>query len=396
MLGSSGSSRTMRPSRTGTVHRSTRRQYTRARADLRVRVHGVRVALRGARPEPRAGGDVPRVRSGEGAEAALDVRRARRSGRAVELASQPRAARRLLRRLLRLRLGRDLTRSDEPRHRGAKRPRFGLWPRTTGIRARGFRRGTSGRGVHWRPMDAVERAAALREYAEQTSLCTKCALAEADAGRLRLGEPERRPHVRRRGAGLPRGPAGRAVRRAGGEAPRQAPRRNRAHASGRLRGERLEVPAATTRRFSSGTGRWERIGRLVKRRYDGTVMSVDERGQLVPAARDGLACDARSPSGACTDSRTDRRRMPARARSATSADSRPSCLDRRGVCVRRGSRPGDRVATGQGLSRLALDVVCGTVLGDGSPHARPARISRSGTRAGSWTMRGSRPSSWRS
>ncbi|MEX2612618.1 MAG: uracil-DNA glycosylase, partial [Gaiellaceae bacterium] len=27
-------------------------------------------------------------------------------------------------------------------------------------------------------MDAVERAAALREYAEQTATCTKCALAE--------------------------------------------------------------------------------------------------------------------------------------------------------------------------------------------------------------------------
>src|SRR3954466_4160613 len=31
-----------------------------------------------------------------------------------------------------------------------------------------------------------------------------------------------------------------------------------------------------------GDGSWERIGRLVKRRYAGTVMSVDEAGRLVP------------------------------------------------------------------------------------------------------------------
>ncbi len=37
-------------------------------------------------------------------------------------------------------------------------------------------------------------------------------------------------------------------------------------------------------------------------------------------------------------------------------------------------RPGDRVATGQGLSALARDVVCGTVLGDGSLNARSAYL----------------------
>src|ERR1044072_9191900 len=31
-----------------------------------------------------------------------------------------------------------------------------------------------------------------------------------------------------------------------------------------------------------GDGSWERIGRLVKQRYEGTVMSVDEAGQIVP------------------------------------------------------------------------------------------------------------------
>ena len=38
-------------------------------------------------------------------------------------------------------------------------------------------------------------------------------------------------------------------------------------------------------------------------------------------------------------------------------------------------RPGDRVATGQGLSALARDVVCGTLLGDGSLNAKSAYVS---------------------
>ena len=48
-----------------------------ARADLRVRLHGVRVALRGARPLGRPGRRLSRVRRGEGPEAVFDVRRAR-------------------------------------------------------------------------------------------------------------------------------------------------------------------------------------------------------------------------------------------------------------------------------------------------------------------------------
>ena len=67
--------------------------------------------------------------------------------RALRAASE----RRLLRRLLRLRLARS---ESHPATR-----------------------------VNCRPMDAVERAAALREYAEQTATCTKCALA---AGRTQV------------------------------------------------------------------------------------------------------------------------------------------------------------------------------------------------------------------
>ena len=66
----------------------------------------------------------------------------------------------------------------------------------------------------------------------------------AHPGRVRLGQPERGPHVRRRGAGIPRGSAGRPVRRAGGQAARPTSRGDRAHARGRLRGQRPEVPAS--------------------------------------------------------------------------------------------------------------------------------------------------------
>ena len=64
---------------------------------------------------------------------------------------------------------------------------------------------------------------------------------DADAGRLRLRRPGRRPHVRRRGARLPRGPAGRPVRRPGRQAARQAARRDRAR----------RAPTSTSRTSSS-------------------------------------------------------------------------------------------------------------------------------------------------
>jgi uracil-DNA glycosylase len=90
---------------------------------------------------------MPRVRRGEGPQAALDVRRARY---VVEAGLQRSVEwwRRLLRRLVRLR---PLATSRTP-HPGLV--------------------------LDWRAMDAVERAAALREYADQTAICTTCALAQ--------------------------------------------------------------------------------------------------------------------------------------------------------------------------------------------------------------------------
>ena len=95
------------------------------------------------------------------------------------------------------------------------------------------------------PMDAVDRASALRAYADETASCERCALA---SGRTQVvfggRRPRRRPDARRRCAWLPRGRPGCAVRRAGGHAARPAARRDRARAQRRLPGERAQVPPA--------------------------------------------------------------------------------------------------------------------------------------------------------
>ena len=113
-----------------------------------------------------------------------------------------------------------------------------------------------------------------------------------------------------------------------------------------------------------GDGSWERIGRLVRSRYDGPVMSVNASGELVPRRVTGWH---ESPVG-------DRRVFRLTYRSAKNAGQSRVAIQLTGdheVLTQRGYVPvqalrcGDRIATGQGLSALAFDVVCGTVLGDG-------------------------------
>src|SRR5581483_2495900 len=72
------------------------RQYDLSDADLRVRVHGVRVAFRGARPR-RGAGRLPGLRRDERLPPVLLLRRARREQ------GRDGRRRRVLRRLLRLR-----------------------------------------------------------------------------------------------------------------------------------------------------------------------------------------------------------------------------------------------------------------------------------------------------
>jgi uracil-DNA glycosylase len=123
-------------------------------------------------------------------------------------------------------------------------------------------------------------------------------------------------------------------------------------------------------------GSWERIGRLVESRYGGEVMSVDDSGELV----------RRRVTGWHTSPLAGRRvyRLSFR-------DCDPAGVGRVGVqltgdhpvLTERGYVPvealgeGDRIATGQGLSELARDVVCPTVLGEGRLQSQSAYLSRS-------------------
>jgi uracil-DNA glycosylase family 4 len=123
-----------------------------------------------------------------------------------------------------------------------------------------------------------------------------------------------------------------------------------------------------------GDGSWERIGRLVRSRYDGTVMSVDADGRLV----------RRRVTGWYASPLAGRRVYRLTYRSAKHAGAGQvsiqltgdhEVLTDRGFVAVEQLPPGARIATGQGLSRVAHDVVCGTLLGDGHLTAAQSTLS---------------------
>jgi uracil-DNA glycosylase family 4 len=123
-----------------------------------------------------------------------------------------------------------------------------------------------------------------------------------------------------------------------------------------------------------GDGTWERIGRLVRSRYDGAVMSVDADGRLV--RRRVIGWHASPLAG--------RRVFRLTYRSAKNAGAGQVSIQLTGdheVLTDRGFVPVERlpvgamIATGQGLSAIAYDVVCGTLLGDGHLTAASSSLS---------------------
>jgi uracil-DNA glycosylase family 4 len=126
-------------------------------------------------------------------------------------------------------------------------------------------------------------------------------------------------------------------------------------------------------------GSWERIGRLVRSRYDGSVMSVDSDGRLVP--RRVIGWHASPLAGR----RVFRMTYRSANRSAKWAGSRGrvsveltgdhEVLTDHGYVSVEKLPAGARIATGHGLSEVAYDVVCGTVLGDGHLDARSSHLS---------------------
>jgi uracil-DNA glycosylase len=120
-------------------------------------------------------------------------------------------------------------------------------------------------------------------------------------------------------------------------------------------------------------GGWERIGRLVRSRYAGKVMSVDSAGCLVPRRVTGWH---ESPLAGRRVFRMTYRSSKKAGLSRVAIQltgDHPVLTDRGYVAVQDLPR-GAKIATGQGLSPLAFDVVCGTVLGDGHLSAASAYL----------------------
>jgi uracil-DNA glycosylase len=110
-------------------------------------------------------------------------------------------------------------------------------------------------------------------------------------------------------------------------------------------------------------GSWERIGRLVRSRFSGRVMSVDGAGLLVPRRVTGWY---ETPVGGRRVFRLCYRSVKnaGAARVGVQLTGDHPVLTERGYVPVQELTASDRVATGQGLSALAFDVVCGTLLGD--------------------------------
>ncbi|HEY6694115.1 MAG TPA: uracil-DNA glycosylase family protein [Solirubrobacteraceae bacterium] len=117
-----------------------------------------------------------------------------------------------------------------------------------------------------------------------------------------------------------------------------------------------------------GDGSWERIGRLVRSGYAGTVMSVDDDGRLVAKRVTGWHA---TPLGDRPIYRVTYRSAKSAGAGKVSAELTGDhpVLTERGYVPAAELTPSDRVATGQGLSEVAHDVVCGSLLGDGSIRA---------------------------
>jgi uracil-DNA glycosylase family 4 len=123
-----------------------------------------------------------------------------------------------------------------------------------------------------------------------------------------------------------------------------------------------------------GDGTWERIGRLVRSRYAGTVMSVDPAGQLVPKKVIGWHASA---VGSRSVHRLTYRscKRAGRGQVGIELTGDHPVLTERGYVPVTALRDTDRIATGQGLSALALDIACGSLLGDGSISRRSAILT---------------------
>jgi uracil-DNA glycosylase len=121
-------------------------------------------------------------------------------------------------------------------------------------------------------------------------------------------------------------------------------------------------------------GTWERIGRLVAQRYAGRVMSVNGEGELVPKRVIGWY---RSPLGGRRVYRLSHASSAGRGgnRAVTWLTEDHEVLTGRGWVHAACLEPRDEVAVGQGFSRVAWEVVAGTLLGDGTVPRSTAHLA---------------------
>jgi uracil-DNA glycosylase family 4 len=123
-----------------------------------------------------------------------------------------------------------------------------------------------------------------------------------------------------------------------------------------------------------GDGSWERIGRLVRTGYAGKVMSVDADGALVPRRVTGWHATPLADRRVFRLSFRHAKRSGVGKASTHLTGDHP-VLTERGYVPAQELRSSDRVATGQGMSELAFDVVCGSLLGDASINGASSAVT---------------------
>lgn len=123
-----------------------------------------------------------------------------------------------------------------------------------------------------------------------------------------------------------------------------------------------------------GNGKWERIGRLVKNHYKGTVKSIDSSDNIVNRKVTGW--HATALAGRPVYSLSYKSARPAGPyKCAVQLTGDHPVLTERGYIAAQDLKPGDRVATGQGLSKTTKEIILGTLLGDGHIVAKETYLS---------------------